>query len=268
MALSFGDTGLRTMIDPMIIHIADHPQFFGSEFFAAIFGAVVGGMIAVVVQYIAIRDARKTREKEKRERDMALGYSLFFKVMNINSNLFHLHRYLEDEYARGQDLGLAEPWQFFTPLANSVDPVYIGTEEKTLVYLLKSEDLLEHVIHLSELHNSFLQVFDHFDRNYQQLSALLKTTDMEKNLAKVEMSDEEFMAARHLMVICNDIIEQARPLAKEYFLISEKALSLLQKTLNKAYNLGLKVETKEKYIRNLPSAAAATTSNDKATERA
>ena len=52
-----------------------------TEFWSAIFGAIVGGVIAFFIRWITLREARQQREAEHRRSQQALGHALLFKVL-------------------------------------------------------------------------------------------------------------------------------------------------------------------------------------------
>lgn len=71
-----------------------------NEFWAAIAGAIVGGLIAFGIQVIALREARKERIRDAAEKQKALGHALIFKVIGIYSHLRQLNLHLQDAAAR------------------------------------------------------------------------------------------------------------------------------------------------------------------------
>src|SRR5687767_4807999 len=82
-----------------------------SELIAAVTGAIVGGSIAAGIQSLALRDARRARER-------ALGQSLLIKTRNILNGLVSLRR----AYKHLPD-GKREPWAAFQPLVGMPEPV-------------------------------------------------------------------------------------------------------------------------------------------------
>src|SRR5262245_42465642 len=59
-----------------------------TELWAAVIGAIVGGLIAYFIQVKALREGRQQREDDLRRSNRALGYSLLFKVIKIHSNFY------------------------------------------------------------------------------------------------------------------------------------------------------------------------------------
>ena len=61
-----------------------------SEFWSAIAGAVVGGLIALGIQMIALRDTRTDRRNQTDERRETTAYSLFAKLQSVRrQNIWH-----------------------------------------------------------------------------------------------------------------------------------------------------------------------------------
>ncbi len=83
-----------------------------TEFWSAIFGAVVGGSIAYMIQLKALREGRKQRDEDHNRLQQALGNALLFKMIRVHSNFYGVHKYIEGcfvEAARREHKG--EPWQ-------------------------------------------------------------------------------------------------------------------------------------------------------------
>jgi hypothetical protein len=135
----------------------------GNEFWAAVGGAIVGGIIAFVIQLVVLRAAARQREKEAAERKKALGFSLFVKMMKIHSHLHLLHEHLEEPFERDKEGGGGrEPWQIVLPLANNPMHVHFSSDEMAMLLSLKNDDLFNDVISMDEIHNSTIDLFDTF----------------------------------------------------------------------------------------------------------
>jgi hypothetical protein len=106
----------------------------GSEFWAAIAGAVVGavisGVITVAMQFVAVGAARKERVEEREERLRSLAHSLLIKAGRLYGSLDILHAALQEglnEQLEGR------PWQKVQAVGNLPDPIHFTTEELALV---------------------------------------------------------------------------------------------------------------------------------------
>lgn len=127
---------------------------FGGEFWAAIAGAIVGGLIALVIQLVALWAAKAERKEDHNERRRALGYALLFKMIQIYSNLRQLRDHLAGAYERGLEDGLEEPWQFVMPIVNVPDRVEFSTDEMSMLLSLGNDDVFNDLASLDQVHNS------------------------------------------------------------------------------------------------------------------
>lgn len=92
-----------------------------SEFVAAIVGALVGGLIALFAQWLALRTQRKQREEDRLRANQALATSLLFKVRDMHGNYVQSRRSIEEQFAEAEQAGLiGEPWRFFKPFSSSL----------------------------------------------------------------------------------------------------------------------------------------------------
>ena len=67
----------------------------GSEFWAAILGAVTGGLITAGLQWLSFKNQKQQRDQEKNDRNIAIAHALLFKVLRIHTNLFWLDNYMK-----------------------------------------------------------------------------------------------------------------------------------------------------------------------------
>jgi len=111
-----------------------------SEFWSAVVGAAVGGLIAYVVQKVALIEARNQRKEDARNIQTALANSLLFKMIRIHSDMYGISRHIEScfEDAKKRKFD-GEPWQFFLPLANPPDPIHFSSDEMGMLLALKND---------------------------------------------------------------------------------------------------------------------------------
>jgi hypothetical protein len=84
-----------------------------TEFWSAIVGAIVGGLIALGAQMLALRADRKRREEDHKREQQALAASLLFKMMRIHSNYIGVVNYIEECFAEAAKKGMHdEPFRF------------------------------------------------------------------------------------------------------------------------------------------------------------
>lgn len=82
-----------------------------TEFWSAIAGAVVGGVIAYAVQIRALREGKRQRADDQKSIQQGLGNSLLFKMIKIHSNIHGIHRHIEECFETAAKRGQkGEPW--------------------------------------------------------------------------------------------------------------------------------------------------------------
>ncbi len=131
-----------------------------NEFWAAIAGAIVGGVIALAIQMIALNAAARDRKADAAERKNALGHALLFKAVRIYSHLRQFNHHVmagaEEQKKRGHK---AIAWQVVLPFANLPEKVHFSTDEMALLLSLKNDDLFNNAVSFDEVHNSTIDIF-------------------------------------------------------------------------------------------------------------
>lgn len=216
----------------------------GTEFWAAIVGASVGGVIAFAIQLIVLIAAAKQRRKENDERTQALGYSLLFKMIKIHSNVHGFGRHLEESFADAVEGGTErEPWQIYRPLANAPSPVHFSTDEMAMLLSLKDDDLFNELFSQDSVHNGTLEIFQTLDSRRQALTDGLPAT-MEGATGETVLTQEQLLVVGPKMVEVNLLIESAREWCKKEEKISRKLLIRLHSTLKDKVGLTNKLSFK------------------------
>lgn len=216
---------------------------FGTEFWSAISGAVVGGVIALVVQLIAINASKKERIADKNEKRRALGHSLIFKATRIHSNIDQLQRHLEEPFARVDPSLNIEPWSLVRPLANPPDDVHFTADEMSLVLSLNNPDLSETLMSIDVIHNGLIDIFETYRVERGETLSLMPA-EMDGIVGRTILTKDQEMLVRPKMVAMNQLIEDLRIRAKRDYEESRDAVEELLATANDKLGLGLKMEFK------------------------
>ena len=214
---------------------------FGTEFWSAICGAVVGGVIALCIQLIALRAAKMERNEQKKERRDALGHSIVFKVMRIHSNFYQLHFHLEEAFASVDSQSHGEPWSFVLPLANTPDDVHFSPDEMSLILSFGSPELTDSLMSLDVVHNSLIDIFETYAGMRADILPLMPA-EMVGGVGKSTLTKEQLKVARPRMVMMNRLISDTRGRAEVDYLESKKAVQDLFKSLNDKLGLKIKLE--------------------------
>lgn len=181
-----------------------------NEFWSAIGGAVVGGLIAFAIQLVALRAAAKQRAEEAAERRKALGHALLFKMLKIYSHLHQFNEHLEETFAKAEKAGSErEPWEIVLPIANHPAAFHFSTDEMAMLLSLKNDDVFNDVLSMDEVHNSTIVLFQTFAERRLALTSLL-SAEMEGMVGTTELTKEQWQFLRPKMVEVNDLIKSMR----------------------------------------------------------
>ncbi len=220
-----------------------------NEFWSAIGGAVVGGLIAFGIQLVALRAAAKQRAEEAAERRKALGHALLFKMLKIHSNLHGFNEHLQETFAKAEKAGFGgEPWQIVRPIANHPATVHFSTDEMAMLLSLKNDDVFNDVLSMDGVHNSTIALFQTFAECRHSLTSLLPA-EMEGIVGTTEITQEQMQFLRPKMAEVNDLIISMRQRCELDTRDAWSVLTRLQAVLKD--KVGLKIEIERKPDRQL-----------------
>lgn len=218
-----------------------------TEFWSAILGAVVGGLIAYMIQVTALREGRKQRDDDHKRLQQSLGNALLIKMIRIHSNLHGIHQHIEGCFAEAARKKIkGEPWQFVLPLANPPDPVHFGSEEMGMLLGLKNDNVLNLILPMDVIHNSLIEVVKALNVKREALTERLKANEADGDLLSGNLDNDQIMALRPRMIVVNSLIKGIRDSAKKDLEESDKALNGLWKMLRDNLDITYKLEFKEK----------------------
>lgn len=214
---------------------------FGSEFWSAIVGAVVGGAIAFGVQMYALQKAKIERQEERSLVKQAQAHSLLFKMIKILSTFQNLQSHFDQSFAkleaRGPD---AEPWQVVQPIANLPDRVDFLAEEMAMLLSLKDDDLFNSLLSLDVRHNSTVAALATLNLQRQALTDILPA-QMVGNVGNINLTQEQARVVRPKMIEVNTLIEALRAQVAEgrrdSAAVMENLNTLLRNRLSLTYSL-------------------------------
>jgi hypothetical protein len=187
-----------------------------SEFWAAIVGAVVGGLIALFAQWLAIRAERKQRKEDRFRSQQALAMSLLFKVRDMHGNYTQSRRSIEEQFAEAKEAGLlGEPWRFFKPFSSSLTHFHFTAGEKATLLELKNDELMNETLLLEPKHYHYVESLRTLNQLLFDLVEKVVPREVKGDRGKVELPQEEFMKLRPRMIQINSLIDQLRVEASE-----------------------------------------------------
>ena len=129
----------------------------GSEFWAAVVGAIVGGAIAGLVQYLSLRTAKRDRDDELLRQRQTLARSLLLKVVKILSDFKNIHDHISECEENRIKNNLEKGWKSFLPLSATPRQVEFTSEELTTLTLCNDDDLFNEVLAIDEVHAGYME---------------------------------------------------------------------------------------------------------------
>jgi hypothetical protein len=203
----------------------------GSEFWSAIAGAIVGGVIAYLVQVKALREGRRAREADQSRVRLALANSLLFKVLQIHSNVSGIRDHFEKCFARAASGPAAQPWEIVLPLANFPDRVNFSSDEMGMLLSLKDDDTFNLVLSMDVKHNSLIDTIKVLSVERRALTERLTPEDVQDTMLSGKLNAEQERALWPRMIEVNGLIESARAMANDDFDQSRDALNRVHEVL-------------------------------------
>jgi hypothetical protein len=210
----------------------------GTEFWSAITGALVGGMIAFVVQMIALRAAKSQRSEDYKLVQQGLGNSLLFKMIRIHVNFQAINRHIEACFEGAGRRGLVgEPWQFVLPLANPPNPIHFSSEEMGMLLAQKVDEVFNSVLSIDVLHNGLIDAVKTLNDRRMALTERIAAGKVEGEVAVGGLAHAELLAIRPRMIELNTLIEQLRADASKAVEESGDVLDRLHQLLREKLGL-------------------------------
>lgn len=218
-----------------------------SEFWSAIIGSIVGGLIAYLVQLKALREDRKKRREDYARIQSGLANALLFKTIRIHSNIHNIYRSLEDYFEKADKAGLPyEPWQIVLPFGNLPELIHFSPDEMGLALGLKNDEVFNMIVDIDVIHNGLIESVRTMNRERKDLGDRIRKIGTDGNIAHIGLSKEEYLAIRPKMIEVNDLIEQIRTFGKTNLDKTRKVLFDLHNLLRKDLMVSYKLELKNK----------------------
>jgi hypothetical protein len=203
-------------------------------------GAVLGGSVSYFLQRKALKAAKAQRDEDRFEIRKALGFSLFYKMIQISSELNNSAVAISGSIEAGRKAGLTDLYKVVQPVVPIADKVKFSSEEMALVLSLDTK-LFNAIAALDNLHNSTVALFElYLTRRTSVLEKFGAT--MAGNIGTTGLTEAEknWLAPRtvELNGLAAAMFQQARDGAKRTW----KALELLHAMLERDFGLKQKLE--------------------------
>ncbi len=203
-----------------------------TEFWAAITGALVGGLFALFAQWLAIRTERKQREDDRFRTQQALAMSLLLKVRDMHGNYVESRRSIEEQFSEAEQMGMVdEPWRFFKPFSSNLTHFHFTPDEKATLLELKNDKLLNETLLLEPRHFHYVESLRTLNRLIFELHDKALPVYVEGDQGRVELPHDEFMKLKPRMLQVDSLIDALRAEASE----DADVFGRLMEELSKAY---------------------------------
>ena len=131
------------------------------EFWAAIAGAVVGGIISLGIQLVVLRSAKTERDAARKELTEATAHRLFFKLSAISTDLNGFAETVREAKSRlSKYPDPCQNWQVLIPVVNLPRPIEVSADELSILISHRNFSLLNKVADADRIHSGALATWD------------------------------------------------------------------------------------------------------------
>ncbi len=211
-----------------------------SEFWAAIAGAVVGGLVSAIIQYLSIRHQRSEEEKRRLEVRQLLGRSLTFKLMRIVRDLHGINVHLTEGGKSAPPEMQSEPWSYVQPIANLPEKVLITYEEIALISE-EDVDLVNDLLDLDGIYASSMQLTKIYGELRQALAEKLPSNNFQGVRGIAELNQDQAAVLRPRMIELNTILQALFARSEADAAFAKRVLFAASCALAKKYDLKIKL---------------------------
>jgi hypothetical protein len=193
------------------------------EFWAAIAGAVIGGLLSGIISWLLQRssyiEARRQRAEDERAMQRMLSTALLIKMNAIYSDINSCHKHFEESIknAQASDSTL-EPWQCITKLSNVFPNIQFTMDELTFVHQLADLDLFNDLSNMDRVHHAIRETVLTYIEKRSTLEDMIISiripssleTNGNLNSTFVKIEDTEVLKPKILEI--SSLLNQARPM--------------------------------------------------------
>lgn len=202
-----------------------------NEFWSAIAGAVVGGVITALLQLQVSLRGKSERAADRLEARQAVAYSLIFKMGKIASGLENISRLVEAAVAIPPDGDL---WQRVRSIANPPDRVVFSAEEMALVYWAESAFFNE-LVSIDDQYNTIVTIAEQYKGHRSALIDAFEPVDYAPDGSGLTLSDERQWGLRPKIDAAEGAIatiaERCRPDADRAMQLTVRLADILRERL-------------------------------------
>jgi hypothetical protein len=209
-----------------------------------LFGAAISAVISYALQRSSFAEARRQKERDRREVRKALALSLVFKMIRISSDLNNLGKSILESIERAKKHGFTGmTFQMVVPTLPLPDPVRFSPDEMAWVLSVDS-NLFNAIGPLNELHASTVALFDLYNTKRGQVLDRLGA-EMKGMMGTTTMTQEQKLwfdpRAAELNQLVEHMIQRSQRDTKEAW----AAFDRLTAIVSKEFDMNLRFEKKD-----------------------
>lgn len=229
----------RTAVAELLASLKELAAWPGSEFWAAIIGAVVGGLITLIAQRQEQKASRQERAEDRKIEAKGQAYSLLFKVISIHASFAHIKAHVDERLEFGKSVKTEQVFAILLPIVNPPSPIDFVPSEMAMLLSLKDDDVFNALASLDKIHNSIIPAWTMYEARRSSIAA-----QGEDHTFDVSDGKGQFDVRRgsHLEAMMFEVEAVAKELvrrAQQDFAEANNALSKLVPLLNDRLQLGV-----------------------------
>jgi hypothetical protein len=163
--------------------------FGAAEFWAAIVGAIVGGLISLMAQRYEIAEQRKQREEDKKQLQKMLAFSVSIKMNTIYTDFFRLNQHLE-ESVKIASVNNVRPCNATNMLVALPDVITFSMEERSCIYQIGPIDLFNALLVMDRYHRTAILAFENYNSLKLELEGSITNASLKTNISGQVVSSE------------------------------------------------------------------------------
>lgn len=172
-------------------HSKPDDSSFGPEFFAAIIGALVGGLMALLVQLLGFwfqifernrttQREREEEEKRQRDREIVHAFSILVKINRAHTTIMDMKNHLH----RGVLTAIKERMRYALAIkafSSDPEPFRFSIDELALVRKMREADILNELLDLPFVHDMYIDNMRYHREECFKMADLAKDVKLSKD---------------------------------------------------------------------------------------
>ncbi len=178
------------------------------EFWAAIAGAIVGGLISLGIQLLALRSAKNERDETRKELIEATAHRLFFKLSAISTDLNGFAETVREARDRLSEYPApCQNWQVLIPVVNLPNTIEISADELSILVSHRNFSLLNEVADADRIHSGALATWEAYKTRRAALGEKMPAMVDSSGSGRSYLDSDQLAALGPLMAELNSMAD-------------------------------------------------------------